>query len=312
VALGGGGWWFFRGYGFVVGWVAGYGGGFHLFDQGDEAGEALFAGGLVGGGGVGGFAGAHEAMACSVVGDGLVFFACGLHGFGGGGDGGSDAGVVAGVEAVDGSGDGGDVRGAGAVEDEGGREVFAMGGEGEGFSSAPAEACDGDLSVGGGDFFGVIGGGVEVGGDDCGVKTGDGFGGGVHAGEGIGGAVVGAEAGEEVGSDDDEALRGEFVGHLLGPVAEAEDLMDEEDDGGFGLDFGVDDEGLDGAAAVLEVDVLGVAGRGVKAGLGPVLGVEGSGREGKEQSSGEEVEGAGRRCRHVEESSTSRAAATRW
>ena len=198
--------------------------------------------------------------------------------------------------------------GPGAVEDEGGGEVFAMSGEGEGFAAAPAEAGDGDLAVGGGDFLGVVGCGVEVGVDDGGVETGDGFGGGVHAGEGVGAAVVGAEAGEQVGSDDDEALSGEFVGHLLGPVAEAEDLVDEDDDGGFGFDLGIDDEGLNGAVAVLEVDVLVVAGRGVEAGFGPVLRLEGGGGEGKEQSGGEEFEGAGKGycqlCSHGEESST--------
>ncbi len=50
--------------------------------------------------------------------------------------------------------------------------------------------------------------------------------------------------------------------------------MDEDDDGGFGLDFRVDDEGLDGAAVVLEGDVLVVAGRGFEAGFGPVLSLQ--------------------------------------
>jgi hypothetical protein len=281
---------FLRGYGFVVGCIACHGRALHLFDECDEAGEALVAGGFVGGRGVGRFAGAHEAVACSVVGDRLIFFPCCFHGFGSGGDGGADAGVIAGVEAVDGGGDGGDVRRARAVEDEGGGEVFAMSGEGEGFSSSPAEACDGDLSVGGGDLLCVVGCGVEVGVDHGWIKPGDRFGGGVGAGEGIGRAVVGAEAGEKVGGDDDEALCGEFVGHLLGPVAEAEDLMDEDDDGGFGFDFGINDEGLNGAVAVLEVDVLVVAGRGVEAGLGPVLRMEGGCGEGKEQEESEEVQ----------------------
>jgi hypothetical protein len=192
-----------------VGWVGGYRGGFHFFNEGDEAGEALLAGGFVGGGGVGGFAGAHEAVSCAFVGYGLVFFACCFHGIGGGGEGGADAGVVAGVEAIDGRGDGGDVSGAGAVEDEGGGEVFAVSGEGEGLAATPAESCDGDLSVGGGNLFGVVGCGVEVRGDDCGVKAGDGFGPVVAgAGEGVGAAAVGAEAGEEVWGDHDEALRG--------------------------------------------------------------------------------------------------------
>ena len=273
---------FFCGYGFVVGRIARHGGTLHFFDEGDEAGEALVAGGFIGGAGVGGFAGAHEAVACSVVGDRVVFFASGLHGFGGGGDGSADTGVVAGVEAVDGGGDGGDVRGPWAVEDEGCGEVFAVSGEGEGFASTPAEAGDGDLAVACGNFFGVVGCGVEVCVDDGGVEAGDGFGPVVaRAGEGVGAAAVGAEAGEEVGGDDDEALASEFVGHLLSPITEAEDLVDEDDDGGFGFDLGVDDEGLDGAIAMFEGDVFVVAGRGVEAGFGPVLRMEGCGGDGE-------------------------------
>ena len=68
--------------------------------------------------------------------------------------------------------------------------------------------------------------------------------------------------------------------------------MDKNDDGSFGFDFGIDDEGLDGAVAVFEWDVLVVPGRGFEAGLGPVLRVQGRGGEGKEQSGGEEIEGA--------------------
>ena len=185
-----------------------------------------------------------------------------------------------------------------------------MSGEGEGFATAPAEADDGDFAVGGGDFLAVVGCGVEVGVDDGGVEAGDGFGGGVHAGECVGAAAVGAEAGEQVGSDDDEALAGEFVGHLLGPVAEAEDFVDEDDDGGFGFDLGIDDEGLDGAVAVLEGDVLVVAGRCVEAGLGPILRLDGSGGEGKKQGGGES-EGARHGFRHGEESRTKRAGQTR-
>ena len=140
------------------------------------------------------------------------------------------------------------------------------------------------LPLAAGIFFAVVGGGVEVGVDDGGVEAGDGFGGGVHAGEGVGAAAVGAEAGEQVGRDDDEALCGEFVGHLLGPVAEAEDLVDEDDDGRFGFDLGIDDEGLDGAVAVLERDVLVVAGRGVEAGLGPVLRLDGAAARGRSRA----------------------------
>jgi len=85
--------------------------------------------------------------------------------------------------------------------------------------------------------------------------------------------------------------------------------VDKDDDGGFGFDLGIDDEGFDGAVAVLEGDVLVVAGRGVQTGFGPVLRVEGSGGEGEEKGGGEELEGGGHGCRyrHGEESSTWRA-----
>jgi len=87
--------------------VAGGWSGFHLRDKSDETFEAFFARSFVAGDGVGGiFAGTHEAVARTVVCDGFVFLTCGLHGFGGGGQSGSDACVVAGVEAVDRSGDG--------------------------------------------------------------------------------------------------------------------------------------------------------------------------------------------------------------
>ena len=57
------------------------------------------------------------------------------------------------------------------------------------------------------------------------------------------------------------------------------------------LDLGIDDEGLKGAAAVVEGDVFVVAWRGFEAGLGPVLRVQGSGGKRKEQEEGEEVQG---------------------
>ena len=158
-----------------------------------------------------------------------------------------------------------------AVEDEGGGKIVAMGGEGEGLAAAPAEAGDEELAVGGGQLLAVVGGGVEVGGDLVGGEAGDGLGDRVLRREGVGAAAVGAGAGEQVGRDDDVALGGELVGHLLGPVAEAEDLVDEDDDGGLLADLGIDDEGLHGAVAVLEGDVLAVARRLFEGGFGPVL-----------------------------------------
>ena len=285
--------------------VGRYRSGLHLLDEGDEAGEALFAGGLVAGDGVVGvFASAHESVACTFIGDGIVLFAGDLHGFGRGGDGGTDAGVIAGVKAVDGSGNGGDVGWAGAIEDEGGREVFAMCCEGEGLAATPAKADRGDLAIARRELFSVVGCGVEVGVDDCRIEARDGFDGIILRCKGGGTAPVGAEAGEEIGCDDDEALSREFVCHLFGPVAKAEDLMDEDDDRCFGFDLGIDDECLDGAITMLEGDVFVVAGRGVEAGFGPVLSLSGGDGEGEEQSCGEKLKRARHGKHHGEECST--------
>lgn len=263
-------------------------------EESDEALEAFCASGFVARDGVVRvFSGAHEAVACALVGDGLVFFAGCLHGCNGGRNGGTDTGVVASVEAIDGGGDRGDIGRSGAVEDEGRGEVFAVGREGEGLTTSPAETCDCDLSVGGGDGLGVVGCGVQVGVNDVGVETGDGFRRGVHAGEGVGAATVGAEAGEEIRGDDDEALGGQFVGHLFGPVTESEDFVDKDDDRGFVFDLGIDDEGLDGAVAVFKRDVFVVAWGGFEAILRPVLCMQWRGGEGQEQRDGqEEFQGA--------------------
>jgi hypothetical protein len=150
-----------------------------------------------------------------------------------------------------------------------------MGREGEGLAASPAKAGGDEGAVGGGDLFSVVSGGVEVGENLVGVEAGDGLRSCVHAGEGVGVAAVGASAGEQIRRDDDVAGGGEFVGNLLGPVGEAEDLMDEDDDRDLLADLGVDDEGLHRAVAVFDGYVLAVAWRGVEPGLCPFLGVDG-------------------------------------
>ncbi len=91
---------------------------------------------------------------------------------------------------------------------------------------------------------------------------------------------MGPIAAEQIGLDDDEAFRGNLVGHLFGPVTEAENLVDHDHDGGFVLDFGIDDEGLDGAVAPVERDIFPMARGGFEAGFGPVLRV---GRDSEER-----------------------------
>ena len=92
---------------------------------------------------------------------------------------------------------------------------------------------DGDFAVACGKLLAIVGRGVQIGGHDLGIKAGDGLHGCVLAGKLARSAAIGAEAGEQVGSDDDEALCGQFVGHFFGPIAEAEDLVNEDDDRGF-------------------------------------------------------------------------------
>ena len=106
-------------------------------------------------------------------------------------------------------------------------------------------------------------------------------------GKASGAAAVGAEAGEQVGRDDDEALAARSSAIALGPVAEAEDLVDQEDDGRLLADLGIDDEGLHGAVAVADGDVLAVAGRFLQCRLGPVLRDQRASGEGKEDDEGE-------------------------
>ena len=98
-------------------------------------------------------------------------------------------------------------------------------------------------------------------------------------GEGVRATSAGTVCAEKVGSNDDETLGGELVGHFLHPVAEAEDLVNHDDDGRLLFDFGIDDHGVDVAAIVGEGGVLAMAGRGIETALGPVLGGErGSGQ----------------------------------
>ncbi len=150
---------------------------------------------------------------------------------------------------------------------------------------------DGDFAVGCGKVFAVIGRGVQIGVHAIGIQAGDGFHGCVLTGEFARAAAIGSETGEQVGRNDDEALCGEFVGHFLGPVAKAEDLVNEDDHRSFRFDLGIDDEGLDGAIAVLESHVLVMAGRCIEAGFRPVLRVDGSGRQRKKHSCGGELKG---------------------
>src|SRR5215469_4671386 len=277
--------------------------GFHLFQQFHEAGE-----GLLSGGGVGWilvawvFTGAHESVARAVVGYGIVECAGGFHGIFCRGNRGAYARVVTGIEAIDGRGNGGDIRRSRAVEDECGAKVLAVGGEGEGLCTAPAESGDCNLAIGGREFLAVIRGSVEIGEHFRWIEGRDGFDAVVLTGDLGGASAVGTVAAEEVWRNDDEALAGEFVAHRLGPVAETEDLVNQDDDGYLALYLGVDDERLDHAVIVLEGDVFAVARRGFETSLGPVLRLRGEGREhGRQETENAKDESAGKLIFHAQQ-----------
>ena len=225
-----------------MGWVARNGRGLHLAQELDEARETLLPCGFVAWNRVAGiFAGAHESVPRAIVCDRIVYLARGLHGIDGSGNRGSNARIVASIEAIYRSGDGGNILGARPVEDEGGRKIFAMGCESERLAPTPTEASHCDFAVGGGKVLAVVGCGVEVGRDNVLVKAGDGFDGRILAWKLAGAAAIGTKSGEQVGSDDNESLAGQFVGHFLGPIAEAEYLVNENDNRGLGFDLRVND-----------------------------------------------------------------------
>ena len=252
-------------------------------EEGSPAEPGVVASLFVGGRGVGSFAGAHEAVAGAIVGDGLVGFVESLHVDDGLGNRCADALVIAGVEAeyrrVD-AGHGVFV-GRRAIENERCRKIGTIGGEAEGLATSPAKADDEELAVGGRELFAVVGGGVEVSGDLVGIE----FVNGLHDVVGrnaVGAATVGSHAGEKIGSDGDIACGGDLIGEVFDPVGHAEDFVDDEDDGSFVFGFGVDDEGFYGAAIVLDGDPFAMARRFIEFGDGPVL--RGSGRRGDERS----------------------------
>jgi hypothetical protein len=74
-----------------------------------------------------------------------------------------------------------------------------------------------------------------------------------------GAAAVGAHAGQQIGRDGDVTGGGELVSDFLRPIGEAEDLVDDEDDGCFAFDFGIGDERFDRATVVFGGDELTMA-----------------------------------------------------
>src|SRR5712671_6480821 len=131
------------------------------------AGPGFGAGFAVGFTGVGGFAGAHEAVARAFVGYWLEGFACGFHILNCFGKRSVDAGIVSGVEAVD---RGFDARhclfiGWRPVENKRSGKSRTIGSEAERLPAAPTISSDKQFAVAGRQLLAVVGGGIEVRGD---------------------------------------------------------------------------------------------------------------------------------------------------
>src|ERR1700722_2342054 len=131
----------------------------------------------------------------------------------------------------------------------------------------------------------IICGRIEVSSHAVRIQPGDGLGDRILTRKLAGSATVGTKAGEQVGSNDNVALGGEFIGHLLGPVAQAENLVDQDNDRSFGLHFRVDNEGLDRPVAMLDGNVFAMAGRRFEARFRPILSVSVPRRKRQKQSS---------------------------
>ena len=146
-------------------------------------------------------------------------------------------------------------------------------------------------------MFTVVGRGVKVGENHTRIKARNSFDVCVLASELAGAAAVRAKPAQQVGSDHDESLPSQLVGHLFCPVAETEDLVDQNHHRSLGFHLGVHNQGLNAAAAVLKCDVFTVARGSVEACLGPVLRRQGSGEHGKQQEDSR-IKGAGKRDFH--------------
>ena len=71
-------------------------------------------------------------------------------------------------------------------------------------------------------------------------------------------ATVGAHAGKKIGGYGNVARRGHLIRKILHPIRHAEDFVNDQHDGSLALRLGVDDEGFDRAAIVLNGHPLAV------------------------------------------------------
>src|SRR5579883_549543 len=141
----------------------------------------------------------------------------------------------------------------------------------EGFSAAPAEAGDSYFPIGCGNFLCVISRCVQVSIHALRIKTGDCFDTRILISKFTRAAAIWTKTGEQIGSNYDKTLPSQLIRHFLGPVGEAEYFMNQDYDRSFAFDFGVNDKCLNGTVSMLERHIFMMAGRGIEAGLRPVL-----------------------------------------
>src|SRR5260370_904617 len=133
-------------------------------EQALPADPGVGAGFLVGVFHIGGFASAHEAVSCAVVGCGVVGFAGRLHLSDGIWDGRGDACIVPGIEAMDRRFDARHrvFLGGRAVENKSGRQIAAIGCEPERLAAAPTESNNVELAIRGRKFEGIVPSAIQI------------------------------------------------------------------------------------------------------------------------------------------------------
>jgi hypothetical protein len=77
--------------------------------------------------------------------------------------------------------------------------------------------------------------------------------------------------GQQVGRDDDVAGLGQLIGHAARPIGQAKYFVNENDRGRLVFDFGIGNEAIDLAIAVLDFHPLQVARGFIETRPGPIL-----------------------------------------
>src|ERR1700678_4376904 len=151
-----------------------------------------------------------------------------------------------------------------------------MGSEGERLAATPAEPPPGYLTVARRQVLAVVCCRVQVRVHNRGVQSGNRLDGCLLRGKLARTSAAWPKTGQQVRCNHNETLCSQFIGHLLGPVAETEDLMDQHHNRRFVFHLWIHHKSLHRAVAVLERNVFMMAWRSFKPGFGPVLSLQGN------------------------------------